>query len=216
VDPNILSEQPGLSPDSSAGDEGANYLRRLKGSPRGVAPAEANVTSDGRVPAARASVGWKERRQSPRLRCSGSVEFRVVGSDVRLWGTLIDISLHGCYVEMSNTSPVDTRVRLVLKSCGHRIETGGTVRASYPALGMGICFEDIESEQQVQLQQLIAMLAGNSGSVDGVSAAENHASDSPRQVDPRALLNEVTEFFRNNQLLSRNEFHQMAKRARQP
>jgi hypothetical protein len=138
-----------------------------------------------------------------------------VGSDVRLWGTLIDISLHGCYVEMSSTSPVDTRVRLVLKSCGHRIETGGTVRASYPALGMGICFEDIESEQQVQLQQLIAMLAGNSG-VDGISAAENHASDSPRQVDPKALLNEVTEFFRNNQLLSRNEFHQMAKRARQP
>jgi len=35
---------------------------------------------------------WKERRQSPRLRCSGSVDFRADGSDVRMWGTLTDIS----------------------------------------------------------------------------------------------------------------------------
>lgn len=216
MDPNILSEQRDFLPDLSTGDEGANYLRRLKGGIRGVAPAEADVKSDGKVPAARASDDWKERRQSPRLRCSGSVEFRAEGSDVRLWGTLIDISLHGCYVEMGNTSPVDTRVHLVLKSCGHRIQTAGTVRASYPALGMGICFDDIEPEEQVQLRQLIAMLAGSSGLVNSVSSAENAASDSPPQVDPKALLDEVTEFFRNNQLLSRNEFHQMAKRVRRP
>lgn len=216
VDPNILSEQRGSLPDLSTGEEGANYLRRLKGGIKGVAPAAANGKSDGRVPAARTSADFKERRQSPRLRCSGSVEFRVEGSDVRLWGTLIDISLHGCYVEMSNTSAVDTRVHLVLKSCGHRVQTAGTVRASYPALGMGICFDDIEPEEQEQLRQLIALLAGNSGFVNGVPAAENAASDSPEQVDPKAFLDELTEFFRNNQLLSRNEFHQMARRARRP
>ena len=216
MDPNILSEQRGSLPDLSTGEEGANYLRRLKGGIKGVAPAAANGKSDGRVPAARTSADFKERRQSPRLRCSGSVEFRVEGSDVRLWGTLIDISLHGCYVEMSNTSAVDTRVHLVLKSCGHRVQTAGMVRASYPALGMGICFDDVEPEEQEQLRQLIALLAGNSGFVNGVSAAENAASDSPEQVDPKAFLDELTEFFRNNQLLSRNEFHQMARRARRP
>jgi preprotein translocase subunit Sss1 len=35
-------------------------------------------------------------------------------------------------------------------------------------------------------------------------------------VDPRAFLNEITEFFRKNQLLSREEFHEIAKRVRRP
>ena len=58
-----------------------------------------------------------------------------------MWGTLTDISLHGCYVEMNATSPIDTKVDLVLKSFGIRIEVSGTVRTSYPFLGMGIGFD---------------------------------------------------------------------------
>ena len=61
-----------------------------------------------------------------------------------MWGTLTDISLHGCYVEMNATFPVDTKVDLVLKSFGIRIHTPGRVRATYPSLGMGICFAEIE------------------------------------------------------------------------
>jgi preprotein translocase subunit Sss1 len=33
-------------------------------------------------------------------------------------------------------------------------------------------------------------------------------------VDLRAFLDEMTEFFRKNQLLSRDEFHKIAKRVR--
>lgn len=210
MDPNFLSEQAGLTPESSKGEDGANYLRRLKGG----APAKAEVKSDAGAATGKAAAGWRERRQSPRLRCSGSVEFRAEGSDVRLWGTLIDVSLHGCYMEMSNTHAIDTPVRIVLKSCGFRIETAGVVRASYPALGMGICFTDIEPEQRSQLGQLVELLAGNSAVSNGVQARENAANDSLPVVDPKALVDDVTEFFRKNQLLSRNEFHQMAKRVR--
>ena len=106
--------------------------------------------------------GFKDRRQSPRLRCSGSVEFRVQGSDVRMWGTLTDISLHGCYVEMNATFPIDTKVGLVMKSFGIRIQTAGRVRATYPSLGMGICFADIEPSEQLQLKQLLTALSGRS------------------------------------------------------
>jgi hypothetical protein len=47
----------------------------------------------------------------------------------RMWGTVPDVSLHGCYVEMNTTFPVGTKVDLVLKSFGIRIESPGTVRA---------------------------------------------------------------------------------------
>jgi PilZ domain len=105
-------------------------------------------------------VGVKERRESPRLRCSGSVEFQAEGGTARMWGILTDISLHGCYVKMSNTFPVDTKVDLVLKSCGLRIQTAGRVRASYPALGMGIRFSAIDPAEQAHLKRLLALLAG--------------------------------------------------------
>ncbi len=209
MDPNILSEQLGPTDLSKDGD-GLSYLRRLKGGPATTT----GVKDDTGAVVGKAAVDWKERRQSPRLRCSGSVEFRVEGGDVRLWGTLIDISLHGCYVEMSNTHAIDTRVHLVLKSFGYRIETAGVVRASYPALGMGICFTEIDPAQQSQLRQLVEMLAGNSAVSNGVQTREKATNESQPAVDPKALVDDVTEFFRKNPLLSREEFHRMAKRVR--
>jgi hypothetical protein len=219
VDPRVYSELPGLSPDSSNSEDSVNYLRRLKGAVAEGAPAGGAAKGGGRAPADANSLEWKERRQSPRLRCSGSVEFRTEGSDVRLWGTLTDISLHGCYVEMNATFPIDTKVDLVLKSFGVRIQVPGTVRTSYPFLGMGICFAEIEPGQQLQLKQLLDALAGHSAVSDGVSAQENSAKengmkDTLSSADPRAFLDEITAFFQKNQLLSCDEFYQIAKRVR--
>jgi hypothetical protein len=214
MDPRIYRAQPDLTPDSSNGDEGVDYLRRLRGSAPEGAPADAVARGGGEAPAAANSVAWKERRQSTRLRCSGSAEFRTEASDVRIWGTVTDVSLHGCYVEMNTTFPVGTKVDLVLKSFGIRIETRGEVRASYPFLGMGICFAEIQPVQQLHLRDLLTKLAGRSAVSSGTSAQENNMKDTLRSADPRAFLDEITEFFQKNQLLSRSEFHQIAKRVR--
>jgi hypothetical protein len=215
LDPRIYAAptQPDFASDSSSGDEGVDYLRRLKGAVVEAAPADA-VARGGEAPAAATNFAWKERRQSPRLRCSGSAEFRVEGNDARMWGTVTDVSLHGCYVEMNTTFPVGTKAALGLESFGIRIETPGTVRASYPFLGMGICFAEIGPVQQVQLKQLLVALAGRSAVSNGISAEENSVKDILASEDPRAFLDEITEFFQKNQLLSRSEFHQIAKRAR--
>ncbi len=213
VEPRIYRAQPDLASDSSNGEEGVDYLRRLRGAAVEGAPA-AGAVKGGEAPAAADSVAWIERRQSPRLRCSGSAEVRTKGSDVCKWGTVTDISQHGCYVEMNITFPVGTKVDLVLKSFGIRIETPGEVRASYPSLGMGICFTEIEPVQQMQLKQLLAALTGRSAVSSGISDQENSVKDALAAADPKAFLDEITEFFQKNQLLSRNEFHQIAKRAR--
>ena len=211
MDPNIHPEQSGLS-HSAKGDEGVNYLRRLKGAGSGVAGTPA-AKIEGNPPVATPPYG-KERRLSARLRCSGSAEFRAWGSDVHMWGTLTDISLRGCYVEMNNTFPVNTKVDLVLKSCGVRIDVAGSVRTSYSALGMGIGFVDINPDQQLQLNQLLASLGGQSAFFRGAPERERAAHQTVQLSDPHALLDEMTEFFRKHAVLSRDQFNEIARRFR--
>jgi hypothetical protein len=131
-----------------------------------------------------------------------------------MWGTVTDVSLHGCYVEMNTTFPVGAKVGLVLKSFGIRIETPGTVRASYPFLGMGICFTEIEPAEQLHLKQLLAALSGRGAVANGISAEEKSVKDTLASADPRAFIDGIAEFFQKKQMLSRDEFHQIAKRAR--
>ena len=212
VDPRVLPEHDGWPATPAKNEDGISYLRRLKGG-SGAASSSAAIKNEAQP--TQQCGDWKDRRQSPRLRCSGSAEFRTRGSAVHMWGTLTDISLHGCYVEMNNTFPVGTRVELVLKSCGIRIEVAGTIRVSYPSLGMGIGFVDIEAEQQAALEQLLAALGGQSAFFRGVrSQPYDELTETVRTVDARALVNEVTDFLRKNQQLSRDEFHKIAKRVR--
>ena len=213
VDPNIRPEQSGFS-NSSKGDEGVNYLRRLKGG--GSVAAAAPAAKHEGNPATATTPYGKERRLSARLRCSGSAELRAWGSNVHMWGTLTDISLHGCYVEMNNTFPVNTKVDLVLKSCGVPIEVSGSVRTSYPALGMGIGFIDTKPEQQSHINQLLASLGSQSAFFRGAPERARLAHTPLNLSDPRALLDEVAEFFRKHSVLSREEFNEIAKRFRRP
>jgi PilZ domain len=214
VDPYIEPEQRGLSPNAPKEEEGANYLRRLKTQAAEDAPSTPPATSSIAVPATAGSPGFKERRRSPRFQCSGSAEFWPEGSEVRMWGTLTDVSLHGCYVEMNNTFPLGTRMRLTLEALGVRVRVQGTVRVSYPFLGMGICFSEIEPAQQLQLEQLLTALAGQSSQSDTASTPVASSTHSLADVDSKTMLDELTEFFRSNQLLSRKEFYQIANRAR--
>lgn len=213
MDPHIRADEIGLSPDSNTGDEPANYLRRLKGNGVGTTPDDASGKG-GKAIAAAAKPAFKERRQVPRIRCSGSVEFHADGTDVRMWGTLTDISLHGCYVEMNTTFPVDTKVHLVLKSFGVRVQARGTVRATYPFLGMGIVFTEIDREQQLQLEQFLASLAGRNALATAASTDGSGMKEALTSADPKAFLDEIAEFFRKKPLLSREEFCEIAKRVR--
>jgi hypothetical protein len=79
---------------------------------------------------------------------------------------------------------------------------------------MGIAFTDIEPGQQQHLQQLIDVLTGHGSSPRHVPIQENRAA--PRDVDPIAFLDEITEFFRRKPLLSREEFISIANRVRRP
>jgi hypothetical protein len=217
VNSNYYPEQAGWPQDSDNAEDGASYLRKLKGNVAAT-PVCPSAQAPNSAPAAK-RIGFKERRGDHRYRCSGSAEFRTEASTGRMWGTLTDISLHGCYLEMNATFPIDTKVQLVLKSCGIQIETEGTVRASYPALGMGIRFSRIRPADELQLKKLLAHLSGPGSHPLLVPNGGTDPEDPPirnalESADPRAFVEELREFFRKNRLLSREEFHRIAKGVR--
>jgi hypothetical protein len=215
VDPRIQPEEPGLPEESSNNEEGVNYLRRLKvgvvENAAANAPASAAAKGDSKTVTAPVAADFKERRQSVRIRCSGSVEFRAEGNPSRMWGTLTDISFHGCYVEMHTTFPVGTKVNLILKSFGVQIHAPGVVRVTYPFLGMGIGFTEVEAGQQVQLKQLLDALSGRGAVSTTISAPENITKGILASVDQRAFLNGIWDYFEKHQWLSREEFLELAK-----
>lgn len=128
-----------------------------------------------------------------------------------MWGTLADISLRGCYVEMTTTFPVDAKIALVLEALGIRFRARGTVRISYPFLGMGILITEIEPDQKVLLEQLLSALAKSSSSSQPEATPHNSANDLFVGADPIAFLNDLKRHFDGKPLLSREEFFRIAK-----
>lgn len=184
---------------------GADYLRRLKQDEECARPSASELAPA--TPAPPTSDTSTERRQSPRYKCAGSAQFRVGGTDVRTWGTFTDLSLNGCYVEMTATFPVGAMVDLVLELSGLRAEVKGEVRVSYPFLGIGIAFRDISEENRARLREMVRTLLPSARL--GISPAAKPAT-SPASLlataNPAAVMQSVVSFFEERTLLSKEEF----------
>ena len=203
MDLNLYASQSGFAPEPAPSDNSVNYLRRLKEQTE----SDHSGTADG-------SVSKKDRRRSPRYKCAGSAELTQEGGQVRMWGTLTDISLRGCYVEMSTTFPVDTKVNLVLEALDIRFHSPGVVRISYPFLGMGILLADTNPDQRALLEQLLATLASATTVPNPLIARERNTADAVAAAEPITLLTEIRRFFDKNGALSREEFLRIAERCK--
>jgi PilZ domain len=213
MEPHIESEESGLRARGDSHEDGAAHLRRLKNDRKENFPSAKPSPQAGQGEATHTQPAAFERRRSPRFLCNGKVELQAEGSNVRIWGSLTDISLHGCYVEMTATFPVDTQVILKLNSLGNTVSTPATIRVAYPFLGMGMCFRDTEPGQQRALEQLIRALAGENAIL---SPSSDHAGipDIVASADPQLLIAEIGDFFKKSGSLSRDQFYQIAKRVR--
>lgn len=207
---NPYSEQPAFAPDPKNNDNSVNYLRRLKAQTEEESAPKAAATP-GRV-----VVPAGERRRSPRFRCTGSVALTQENTQTRMWGKLTDISLRGCYAEMSSTLPVDSKVEMVIDASEIRIRAKGVVRISYPGLGMGILMTDLAPEQREFLDHLLAILSQTDPLAAPQLVQERTAADAVAAVDPIPFLNELRRFFTNKTTLSREEFIRIADRCQRP
>jgi PilZ domain len=208
---------PGGRQTCAMGSEnsGADYLRRLK---RDLDHPGAFADPETREPEKSATAAGGERRQSPRYKCSGSAKFRVEGSDVRTWGTLTDISQHGCYVELMATFPVGANVDLELELNGIRAQVKGEVRVSYPCLGMGIAFREITDENQLRLLQILrTLMPGDTLATAAASEAPPSDRSAPASlpiiVNAPAALQALVDFFEAHAFLSKEEFLRVLRKS---
>lgn len=100
-----------------------------------------------------------ERRQHPRRRCSLSVEVHPASLENRIWGRVSDISLGGCFVEMSSTLKEGTKVRLALWIQDKKLWAVGKVAAARLGSGVGIQFEEIKADDREHLQRYLDTLS---------------------------------------------------------
>lgn len=216
---------------------GADYLRRLKADQNRAGqhlqdpsseedqPTSAIAQDPLLVPAQASTLELKpgsatskpdpnERRRAPRFKCEGSAEFRVGGTDVRTWGTFTDLSVHGCYIEMTATFPVGAMVDLVLGLNGFRVNVKGEVRVSYPFLGIGVAFRELSPESERELRAMVRSLVTTDTPANPAVAAPG-AKGHPSIVaiaSPEVALQAVVDFFQSHSLLSRDEFLQLLRK----
>jgi hypothetical protein len=100
------------------------------------------------------------RRKSTRYHCKGGVEMRLSQGVPATFGNLTDISLEGCYVESLSPLPVGNELVFMLKVGDTLIRGRARVKASHHAVGMGLEFLHLASEDQQKLEFLVGTLAG--------------------------------------------------------
>ncbi len=206
-------------------NEGVSYLLALKQSSRVNTSTAAAPAKDPQKPApanfSAENVGDQfkgaEKRRATRYKCEGSADIREEGCDVRTWATFTDISIHGCYVEAQATYPPGAVLHMKMEANGVRFETQGTVRVTYPYLGMGIAFTEISEENLVQLKQLLARVSRPCLIMGPGIASSLPATDPLKAVplvpNPQAAVSALIEFFGSRQMLLRDDFLRLLKKS---
>jgi PilZ domain len=99
----------------------------------------------------------KDRRQSGRVKCSLSAELQPPGQSV-IRGNLSDLSLGGCFVEMSSPLPAQTKFEIALWLGETKLRLKCQVVASSPGFGIGVRFISLSSENQELLRRHVQTL----------------------------------------------------------
>jgi hypothetical protein len=89
----------------------------------------------------------QNRRQYPRLKLSVPIEFRPEGTEFPIRGATSDLSLSGCYIEMSFTFPVGTVLEISLQLDDPVIAVA-TIVTCDTQVGNGIKFTKMLPEDQ--------------------------------------------------------------------
>ena len=88
-----------------------------------------------------------ERRRAPRCPLIASAEVIELTTDTHLRARISDLSLVGCYLDVTNTLPVGTEVRVNISHNDATFAALGVVTHCQPNMGMGVRFTDVQLDQ---------------------------------------------------------------------
>jgi len=97
----------------------------------------------------------RDRRASPRVKCTNSVEVYPAGETAPIRTRTADLSLGGCFLEMSNPLPIGSQVKIALWVKEFKLWASGEVVTSTPGFGVGVKFTRITEQDRNQLKQFL-------------------------------------------------------------
>ena len=105
---------------------------------------------------------WKdERRAYPRLQCKGVASIAIPCVVAKIPGTLMDLSVAGCCIELSSPMPnlENPRVEVHLTLKGTTLRVAGIIRQIRSENNVGIEFIEVSSRKAEQIAALFAELS---------------------------------------------------------
>ena len=141
--------------------------------------------------------GPVERRAAKRCICTGGASIYHPGTKKFTRGTVADLSLGGCYVEMMAPLNVNDKVALVLQVHDTEIRATAEVRTSHPGMGMGLKFRDLAEKDRSSLQALISRLEHSGPAQEPALKEETPKMESEEILDSREAMQFVYERQRN-------------------
>jgi PilZ domain len=102
--------------------------------------------------------GFIERRKHPRYRCQNSIEIHV-HNGASFWGTVADLSLGGCYVEMAIPIEVGAKLSVAMWVGQAKIAAEAEVAHRTPGFGVGIRFTQISDSDIDVIRRYLNSLA---------------------------------------------------------
>ncbi len=132
---------------------------------------------------------------------------------------LTDLSLGGCYLEISSPFPVSTRVTLSMRAAGVELRSEGVVRVMHPDKGMGVEFTQTTAEHRTLLETFLSrltetpdampeLLVEPEGLENEIGQRSKAASEAGDGEDPLLGL------FRNHAELAAEPFVEMLRKQR--
>ena len=94
-----------------------------------------------------------ERRRAPRHFFSAEAELTEPESEQRVTSRVGDLSLYGCYLDMMNPFPTDTRLRLKIRAGDEVFESDSRIAYAIPNVGAGATFVDVDAKDEALLQR---------------------------------------------------------------
>lgn len=101
----------------------------------------------------------QERRRTPRYPFVATAEVVDTSSGVSVAARVSELSLYGCYIDMTNPPPEGTSIMVKVYSGGRYLEASGKVVYSAPNLGVGVSFHNVSVHSQIVLKEWLLLAA---------------------------------------------------------
>ena len=97
----------------------------------------------------------KDQRLHTRMKCRLTVELHPQAGGGPIFGSMIDLSLGGCYVETSAILSPGTTIKLVFSIDDGTLTTEGTIARIHPGSGVAVQFKEMSRESRERMYKIL-------------------------------------------------------------